>query len=129
MQNVAAEFTIGRKKTIGTDFSISRNNPIETNFIIKASPTKVSQLENDLNFQTETQVQEAITEATDVFVFTQGIASAEWIINHNFGKQISAVMVVNSANEIVIPNEIEIVDDNVVRIEFLAEFAGKAYIR
>ena len=125
---LVANFSLENKE-LNANMELSEGVNFDTQFVINASPEKVSQLENDLNFQTLTQVQEAITEATDVFVFTQGIASAEWIINHNFGKQISAVMVVNSANEIVIPNEIEIVDDNTVRIEFLAEFAGKAYIR
>ena len=66
MQNVVAKFIVGRKKTINAEFSVANNNPIETNFIINAQPFKVSQLDNDLNFQTETQVQEAIQNESEV---------------------------------------------------------------
>lgn len=65
MQNVAAEFTIGQRPTINAEFSIEENQAIDTIFTIKASPTKVSQLENDLNFQTEEQVAESIQNAIE----------------------------------------------------------------
>ena len=41
-------------------FKLSEGKQIDALFKIDASPQKVSQLENDINYQTETQVQEAI---------------------------------------------------------------------
>lgn len=52
--NIEAEFTLNEQPDIQADFSI------------KLTPDKVSQLENDLNYQTETQVQEAIQAESDV---------------------------------------------------------------
>lgn len=65
MQNVVAEFTIGQRPTINAEFSIEESQAIDTIFTINASPTKVSQLENDLNFQTEEQVEESIQNAIE----------------------------------------------------------------
>lgn len=52
--NIEAEFTLNEQPDIQADFSI------------KLTPEKVSQLENDLDFQTETQVNEAIQAESDV---------------------------------------------------------------
>ena len=65
MQNVAAEFTIGQRPSINAEFSIEGNQAIDTIFEINASPTKVSQLENDLDFQTGEEVEQSIQEAIE----------------------------------------------------------------
>lgn len=65
MQNVAAEFTIGQRPSINAEFSIEENQAIDTIFEINANPTKVSQLENDLNFQTGEEVERSIQEAIE----------------------------------------------------------------
>ena len=65
MQNVAAEFTIGQRPSINAEFSIEENQAIDTIFEINASPTKVSQLENDLDFQTGEEVERSIQEAIE----------------------------------------------------------------
>ena len=65
MQNVAAEFTIGQRPSINAEFSIEENQAIDTVFEINASPTKVSQLENDLDFQTGEEVEQSIQEAIE----------------------------------------------------------------
>lgn len=52
--NIEAEFTLNEQPDIQADFSI------------KLTPEKVSQLENDLNYQTQEQVQEAIQAESDV---------------------------------------------------------------
>lgn len=65
MQNVAAEFTIGQRPSINAEFSIEENQAIDTIFEINASPTKVSQLENDLDFQTGEEVEQSIQEAIE----------------------------------------------------------------
>lgn len=65
MQNVAAEFTIGQRPTINAEFSIEESQAIDTIFTLKASPTKVSQLENDLNYQTGEQVEQSVQDAIE----------------------------------------------------------------
>lgn len=45
------------------NFTLSEGVEFDTVFQINATPTKVSQLENDLNYQTDTQVAESIDEA------------------------------------------------------------------
>lgn len=67
--------------------------------------------------------------ATKTFIFEQAIPSDEWTIHHNLNRQISSIIIVNSANEIVVPEEIILIDINTVMVTFLAGFAGKAYIR
>lgn len=52
--NIEAEFTLNEQPDIQADFSI------------KLTPQKVSQLENDLNFQTQEQVNEAIQAESDI---------------------------------------------------------------
>lgn len=66
MDNLAADFTIENNNPFEVEYELSENKGFDCSFTIFANPEKVSQLENDLNFQTETQVQEAIEEATEV---------------------------------------------------------------
>ena len=54
MQNVVAEFII------------EQNQPVDTVFTINATPAKVSQLENDLNFQTADEVASSIQAESDI---------------------------------------------------------------
>lgn len=65
MQNVAAEFTIGQRPSINAEFSIEENQAIDTIFQINPTPSKVSQLENDLDFQTGEEVEHSIQEAIE----------------------------------------------------------------
>lgn len=48
------------------DFTENVQPDIQADFNIKITPSKVSQLENDLNFQTEEQVQEAIQAESEI---------------------------------------------------------------
>ena len=51
---------------VDAEFIISNNRPkINTIFEINANPTRVSQLENDLNYQTREQVSESIAAALE----------------------------------------------------------------
>lgn len=61
------------------------------------------------------------------FTFDQSIASNVWIINHNLNKKPS-VTVVDSAESVVIPDEVKYNDLNSCTIYFLASFTGKAYL-
>lgn len=64
---------------------------------------------------------------TDAFYeHIQAVASATWSINHNLNKKPS-ITVVTSAGDVVIGDE-HYVDNNTVTINFIAAFAGKAYL-
>ncbi len=60
------------------------------------------------------------------FVFTQGVASTTWNIQHNLGK-FPSVSVVNT-NDFVIHGEVEYIDNNNVTLTFSAGFTGKAFL-
>jgi hypothetical protein len=60
------------------------------------------------------------------FVFTQGVPSATWTIQHNMGK-LPAVSAVNNNNMIVYGNVVY-VDNNNLTITFSGGFSGKAYL-
>ena len=60
------------------------------------------------------------------FEFSQAVASREWHIRHNLNKYPS-VMVVNSANDVVI-GEITYISENELIIYFTGAFVGKAYL-
>lgn len=97
-----------------------------TQFVINASPEKVSQLENDLNFQTLTQVQEAITEATATYIHEQGISSDVWVINHNLNK-FPSVTVVDTA-ETAFTAQVEYNNENTCTVYINGATKGKAYL-
>ena len=58
-ENLVAEFEINNVE-LEAEYELSENQHIDADFVINAAPEKVSQLENDLNYQTKEQVQEAI---------------------------------------------------------------------
>jgi len=60
------------------------------------------------------------------FVFTQGIASTTWNIQHNLNK-FPSVSVVNN-NNVLMYGETTYVDTNNLTINFSAGFSGKAYL-
>lgn len=73
-----------------------------------------------------------ISELTDItasdkyFCFEQSVASDEWIILHNLHKYPS-VTVVDSAGTII-TGEVTYLDATMLKINFRAPFAGKAYL-
>ena len=60
------------------------------------------------------------------FIFTQGVPSVQWNVQHNLAK-FPSVSVVNN-NNVVINGEVTYVDTNNVQLDFSAAFAGKAYL-
>lgn len=171
MSNVAAEFEISPKSSISIESEVNTHNTkIEYTCEINASPERVSQLENDLNFQTEEQVADSIQAESDIinaridsevetlnteinkkvetitgsalidvqrtenavtitsktFIHEQGIASAEWVINHNLDKYPS-VSLVDSAGTIFI-GEVQYNDLNTCTVLINGATKGQAYL-
>lgn len=112
--HIDGDFTLNIPHIDG-EFVNNEQPDIQADFSIKLTPDKVSQLENDLNYQTQEQVQEAIQaestvinnridteverleeeiqESSNTFVFEQGIPATEWVINHNLNKRPSIDLV------------------------------------
>lgn len=63
--HIDGDFTLNIPSYQG-QFSENSQPDIQADFSIKLTPDKVSQLENDLNYQTQEQVQEAIQTESDV---------------------------------------------------------------
>lgn len=61
------------------------------------------------------------------FTFMQGIASNTWVIKHDLNIEPS-VTVVDTAGKVQIPDEIIYDSKNQITVQFLSEFAGKAYL-
>lgn len=64
-ENLVAEFEINNVE-LEAEYELSENQHIDADFVINASPDKVSQLENDLNYRTQEQIQDAIQAESDV---------------------------------------------------------------
>lgn len=60
------------------------------------------------------------------YIYEQAIASSVWNIQHNLGRYPS-ITVVDSAGDVVMCDP-KYIDENNVRLEFTAEFGGKAYL-
>jgi hypothetical protein len=60
------------------------------------------------------------------YTHTQASASSIWTITHNLNC-FPSVTVVDSADSVVI-GDVEYISANVVRVTFMAAFAGKAYL-
>jgi hypothetical protein len=60
------------------------------------------------------------------FTFTQVTAASSWDITHNLGK-FPSVSVVDSAGTNVV-GQVDYGDENTLRINFTAAFAGVAYL-
>lgn len=60
------------------------------------------------------------------YVHVQALAAAVWEIQHNLNKWPS-VTVVESTNVVCLP-EVEYVNENVIRLTFLAALSGRAFL-
>lgn len=66
MDNVDADFIIQNDNPIQAEFELNESEHFDCSFTILANPEKISQLENDLNFQTGEQVDTSINAASAV---------------------------------------------------------------
>ena len=65
MADLVANFTLN-PNTLNAEFELNEPENFDTVFSINATPTKVSELENDLKFQTEEQVAASIQAESDI---------------------------------------------------------------
>lgn len=72
-----------------------------------------------------TGLQEALQRA-DTYIHEQGVASSEWVINHNLNKFPSVTVVDSADNEIIV--SVRYVDANTCVIDLTSPFKGKAYL-
>ena len=88
--------------------------------------------ENALNIQGSslidvTKNENTVTIISRTYTHEQEIASAAWVITHNLNKKPS-VTVVDTAEEVQVPDNIEYNNLNTITLHFLAAFKGKAYL-
>lgn len=67
-----------------------------------------------------------LQQALDTYIYEQGIASSEWVINHNLNKFPSVTVVDSADNEIIA--SVKYQDANTCIIEMSSPFKGKAYL-
>lgn len=64
-EDLVAEYELNNVE-LEAEYELSGGEHFDAQFVINAAPEKVSELENDLNYQTDIQVQEAIQAESDV---------------------------------------------------------------
>lgn len=109
------------------DFTENEQPDIQADFNINVAP---SDYINEINGGALIDAQKdgkTVTLQSKTFIFEQGIASDTWQINHNLNKKPS-ITVVDTADEIQIPDMVIYNNKDTITVTFLSEFAGKAYL-
>lgn len=125
---ILARFTYNEVENIDASFSVARNEPFNATFSSNTGGTRNHSLliNRDLPDQHPISAITGLEEALDTFVFEQGIASDEWVIEHNLNKYPS-VSVVDSANNVITP-EVEYIDLNNIVVRMNGATTGKAFL-
>jgi len=71
---------------------------------------------------------EDVTGNTDNYVETIETPSASWVLTHGGGTQNVLIQIYDENGKYVIPDDIEITDDNTVTVSFGSPAAGKAVV-
>lgn len=134
-EEIVANFTLEENEEINAEFHLEENRELEVTF-------EMIPLERDHNdlYNRDKADQHPISAITDLearltalenqdknFVFEQAIASDTWTIEHNLNKYPS-VMVVDSAGNAQIPDEIQYNSIDKITVTFISAFAGTAYL-
>lgn len=112
-------------------------NHVNNDTSVKHTALQISVANTGLTVLTSSNVQDAISEIdryltslssikTHVYVEDQG--NTEWIINHNKNSDNPAISIFDELGSSIIPDEIQIIDNNVIRVVFHTVQKGKAVI-
>lgn len=69
-----------------------------------------------------------LTREVELYIHSQNPGAAVWNINHDLNTQFVLVQVYDSSNKNIIPNEIEIIDANNVKVTFSNAQIGRAVV-
>lgn len=119
--SVVAEFIIGQRPEIEAEYYIEQERPIDTIFTVKAD---VDIKGSDLIGVSKLGNKVTITSKT--FTFEQGIASDEWVIEHNLNKYPSVSLVDSAGTQF--EAAVEYIDENNIIIRMNGATTGKAYL-
>lgn len=67
-----------------------------------------------------------IASGIDTFSYTNGTASTSWVINHGLGTSEIVIQCYDLLEELIIPDVIDITDDNNVTVTFASNQDGRA---
>lgn len=131
MVDVAVNFTLENEEPVNVNFGVLPDVTYTADIKTETSTKDHDKLRNrDLPDQHPinaiTGLEEALLNADKTFIFEQGVASSEWIINHNLNKYPSVSVVDSAGNEVIA--EVTYVDLNNCVVTMTAAFKGKAYL-
>jgi len=131
VKHFVAEFTMHHPK-LEAEFTMPKNKTMEVEFTMQGATRDHTVLVNrdkpdQHPISAITGLEEALQNTDKTFVFEQGIATDTWTINHDLEKYPS-VMVVDSAGNTQIPDEIEYISQSQIIVKFVSAFAGTAYL-
>lgn len=131
MVDVAVNFTLENEEPVNVNFGVLPDVTYTADIKTETSIKDHDKLRNrDLPDQHPisaiTGLEEALLNADKTFIFEQGVASSEWIINHNLNKYPSVSVVDSAGNEVIA--EVTYVDLNNCVVTMTAAFKGKAYL-
>jgi hypothetical protein len=69
-----------------------------------------------------------LTRQISAYTHVQSSASATWTVNHNLNTSTVNIMVYDTSNRVVIPNNVEIVNDNTVAVYLASAAQGRVVV-
>jgi hypothetical protein len=130
MVDVDVRFNVGEDQPINAEFEVQPDVTFTADIEVETATRDHDKLfhrdyPDQHPISAITGLEEALQRA-NTFIFEQGIASDEWVIEHNLNKYPS-VTVVDSADNTVI-GYVTYDNENTITIKFNAAFKGKAYL-
>ena len=109
---------------INAEFDLEQ--PVQFDAILELNPSGIPEINGSELINVE-KLGSTFTIKSANYTHEQGIANKSWVINHNLNKKPS-ITVVDTADEIQIPDTIIYNNKDTITVTFLSEFAGKAYL-
>lgn len=69
-----------------------------------------------------------LSKGLDVYIHTQEAASTSWVIAHDKAATRSVVTCLDLTNKVILPEEIETLDENTIKVTFTDAVAGSANV-